>query len=282
MAQVCFQMIVFQSDGFLEPVLETLAQFAPIIVTEGPVAYYQAKGFKTSTDHTNEILAKYVPTSNIVHGVFEEKDEMMNRAIHLIPNNTSHVWMVDADECYKPEAIENTLKLLDEYDSVSFTPLTFFGGFNHTLTGFEQRFDWIRIQRWHEGARWHTHRPPRVLAPDLMPYRMKRHLASSENFYHYSYVFPKQVKSKIAYYTSRNPRGVIPNYFNKAYLNWVLGDDNTKAQIEYLYDGVHEWQPSARGDCRTVKFTGTHPEVIAKRLPEYYMRFTEELREVTR
>lgn len=288
MAQLCFQMIMFNADAFLEPVLESIIPFAPVIVTEGPVAYWQQRGYTTSTDRTNEILHSLVPENMIIHGAFQEKDEMMNAAIHLIPQGTTHVFMVDADEVWLPGTIENIISYLDDtinspmygFDSVAFTPLTFFGGFNHILTGFEQRFEWVRIQRWYEGAMWNTHRPPTVLTRDGKPMRAQHHYTSSENFYHYSYVMPQSVKSKIEYYASRNRKGTIPDYFEKVWLRWVLGNADAKRNIENEYDGVHEWLPSRRGDCRTTPFTGKHPDVIAKRLPELRRRFSEELAEI--
>lgn len=265
MANICFQMICFQADAFLAPVLEAIAPYAPVVVTEGPVAYFAAQGYHTSTDRTREILETYVPRQNIVYGQWREKDEMMNAAEHLIPPDTTHVWMVDADEVWTPESIESILAQLDKYDSVAFKPRTFFGGFEHVLTGFEMRAEWIRIQRWHRGAHWATHRPPTVNAPDGKPYRGKRHWDAPHRFNHYSYVFPSQVKSKVAYYESWGA-GVIPHWFERVYLPWVLGDDAQKRAVEQEFQGVHEWLPERRGECFTAPFMGKHPSTIQRRM----------------
>jgi hypothetical protein len=201
---------------------------------------------------------------------------MMNAAIHLIPKDTTHVWMVDSDEIWTPDSIQRTISHLDYFDSVSFKPITFFGGFERTLGGFETRFEWIRIQRWYEGARWKTHRPPTVLAPDGIPWREHgRHLESIEKFFHYSYVFPKAVKSKSGYYASRG--GNIENWFDRVWIPWVLGNDAKKQEIEQAFNGVHEWVPQNRGDAFTYPFTGQHPEEIQKILPQLKERFNKEL-----
>lgn len=279
MVKITFQMIVFNGDAFLEPVLEAIKPFGEIVVTEGPVEYYQRLGFSTSTDCTNEILKRYVPERNIVHGQWQEKNEMMRAAEALIPKGTTHVWMVDADEVWSSETLQMMLYTLEDFDSVSFRPYSFYGGFSRYLTGFEESFEWIRVQRWRPDAHWHTHRPPTVLAPDGRPYRKHRHLASTQRFYHYSYVLPEQVRSKIAYYESWGA-GVIPNYFDLIYLPWVTARSGyARRTIEEQHQGVHEWLPERRGDCFTEEFRGAHPRGIAQRLPLLQRRLEAEVRQ---
>jgi len=74
--------------------------------------------------------------------------------------------------------------------------------------------------------------------------------------------------------------GVIPNYFQEVWLQWVLGDEGERRRIELKYDGVHEWLPARRGACFPSPFEGKHPPAIAERLPELRQRFNEELTEV--
>lgn len=280
MADVIFQMCVFNGDYVLEPVLQTLRPFGRVLVCEGPVGYWQERGFKTSTDATNEILHAMLPASDIVHGQFAEKDEMMRSVEHLIPPGTSHVWMVDSDEVYPAPLVEQILRDVDELDSVEFKPHTFFGGFERVLTGFELRAKWQRIQRWHKGATWHSHRPPTVLAPDGQPYHTKRHVVfEQDKFFHYSYVFPSQVKNKVDYYASWGA-GVIPNYFERVYRPWVLGSAKTQADIENEFDGVHEWLPARRGDARTRAFDGSHPRKMEYALPHLKRRLAHEIAEM--
>ena len=270
-------MICFNADAFLEPVLESILPFGKVIVTEGPVGYWQSKGFTTSTDKTNEILQKYIPVENRLHGTWAEKNDMMQAAESLIPKDTTHVWMVDADEIYTAETIQLIAHSLDDYDSVSFIPYTCYGGFERYLTGFEQEFEWIRIQRWRPDAHWYTHRPPTVLDERGRPYRSRRHLVSREHFFHYSYVLPKQVQSKIEYYTSWGA-GVIPHYFERVYLKWMHArTGHERQQIEREFHGVHEWLPQRRTDCFTAQYMGRHPHVIRERISKYTTRMQIEL-----
>lgn len=275
MAKITFCMIVLNGDAVLRECLAALLPYGKVVVAEGPVGFFARQGIRTSTDRTNDILRELVGPENVIHSQFREKDQMMNAVNHLIPDDTTHVWMVDSDEVWRPSDIEAVIAQLDEYDSVAFKPDTFFGGFDHILTGFEQRFTWYRIQRWYPGAKWATHRPPTVLSPDGKPWRECRHWDAPYRFAHYSYVFPRSVKAKIAYYESRNH--IIPDYFQRVYLPWALGNDITRRVIEDEFDGVHEWLPAARGDCRTQPFTGTHPPAIAGSLPRLRARFEKEL-----
>ncbi len=281
--KLCWQMIVFNSDEVLELCLKSIVPYGPIMITEGPVEYFWKRGFMTSGDHTNDILRKYVPRENVLHGRWKEKDEMMNAAVHLIPEDTTHVWMVDADEIWKPEDIEHVTKLLESYDSVAFKPWSFYGGFERYMSGFEENFSWQRIQRWAPGAAWQTHRPPTVLLPEDKRLGTWRHLSETRTaemgirFYHYSYVFPEQIKRKTEYYHERDPRGTIANYFRQVYLPWALGDAATRDAIETVYQGVHDWLPARRGECFTRKFEGEHPAAIQEAMPKLQQRFEREL-----
>lgn len=285
MSQVTFQIIVFNGEHFLEPALKSLLKFGRVVAVEGPVKYWQDRGFKTSTDCTNEILHAYLPATHIAHGQFAEKDEMMNVGAAMISSDTTHVWQVDADEVWDTPTLTAILAELDAWDAVSFKPRTFYGGFERCMGGFEERFEWMRVQRWHKGAQWETHRPPTVLAPDGAPYKSKRHLHSEMTaarglrFFHYSYVYPSQVKAKTDYYTSWNA-GVIRDYFARVYKPWVLGDAKEQRTIENDYDGVHEWLPTRRGDARTYPFAGEHPRHIDHALVPLKRRLAMELAEL--
>lgn len=280
---ICFQLITFNSDYILEPVLQSILPYGPVVCVEGPVRYWQDRGYTTSTDRTNDLLATYLPAARIVRGQWAEKDEMVWAAERLIPLETDVVWSVDSDEVYPPELIERVLAELDEWDSVEFRPYSFFGGFERYMTGYEQDppCGWQRVQRWQPARHWHTHRPPTVLAPDGRPWRQHRHLGRNESerrfgrFFHYSYVFPQQLKDKTDYYHSWSQ--TLPNYFERVYLPWVRGDARQKQAIEHTFDGVHDWLPQRRGPCYTAPFNGEHPQVIQDVLPQLRARFAKEL-----
>jgi hypothetical protein len=284
--RICFQMIVHNDDYVLEEVLKSILPYGRVIVTEGPVGYYCKKGLGTSTDRTNEILQDYVGEENIVHGVFPEKDQMVNAALHLVPPETSHLWEVDADEVWKCEDIEYVLENLEvhNYDSVSFHMKSFYGGFWRVMEGFESKFEVHRIQRWFPGARWTTHRPPTILSPEGIPWRKYRHWNADQTeaeglfFYHYSYVYPSQMKKKSQYYASMG--GTIPGYFDTVYRPWILGDETARACIESEFNGVHDWLPERRGSCRTVPFVGEHPREIQLSFDRLVERLEKEVRQL--
>lgn len=287
MPRVCFQMIVYESSYVLAQCLESVLPFGPVIAAEGPVGYWRDHGPATSVDGTNEILAHYrIPT---IHGQWSEKDAMVNAGLERVPDDTEFIWVLDSDELWRPDDIQKILWLLSggHIDSMAFRAWSFYGGFSRIMGGFEENFEVHRIQRWHPGALWATHRPPTIMAPDGRPWREHRHmnawLTDRDNlrFWHYSYVFPYQMHRKARYYHDYNPAGTIPDYFERVYLPWVLaemrGDRLARQEIEDRFDGVHDWLPARRGPCRTREFY-EHPPAIAAVLPGLQEILTGELR----
>ena len=286
MAKVVFSIIVLNGEPFLESCIESLLPFGRVIAVEGPVTYWQKRGYTTSTDNTNTVLNRLLGADNVIHGIWNEKNDMLRAAERMIPDDASHIFCVDSDEIWKAEDLVKIFEILDGWDSVAFKPYSFYGGFERYMTGYEEEcppWGWQRIQRWFPGAVWKTHRPPTILSPDGDAWRDHQHLsanntaAMSVHFFHYSYCLPNQMKDKADYYAYRNPNGTIPNYFEQVYLPWVRGDDRAKKQIEHKWRGVHNELPSKRGDCFTREFKGEHPPAIAKRLPELRERFAREL-----
>ena len=95
--------------------------------------------------------------------------------------------------------------------------------------------------------------------------------------YHYSYVFPKQVKDKVGYYKKCiSKERCIDNYFENIWMLWVLNPD-LRQDIENEYLGVHEFIPSFRGECRTKLFEGEHPEAIEMTLDSLKNKFKKQL-----
>lgn len=282
--RVVFQMIVFNSDYVLPQVLESVLPYGKVIATEGPVRYWQKRGYTTSTDKTNVILNQYgIPT---LHGQWPEKDAMVNAGLERIPDDTEYLWALDADEVWPARTIEKVLELLSTgIDSMSFKPYSFYGGFERIMGGFEEDFEWHRIQRWYPGALWQTHRPPTIMALDGKPWRQHLHLDHLSTstlglrFYHYSYVFPLQMRDKADYYHDMDPTGTIPNYFERVYLPWVTGSIANKAAVEALFAGVHNWLPARRGACLTRPFF-QQPPAIESVLPELRRRWKAELDQV--
>jgi glycosyltransferase involved in cell wall biosynthesis len=290
--RVAFGMIVLNGDYVLRQCLESVYPFAnQILVAEGPVKYWQDRGLTSSTDDTNAILDTFPdPERKIIvhHGQYNEKDDQCNAYMKYLRPDNDYIWNLDSDELYKPADTELLLKTLEEgrYTSVGFKSCTFFGGFKHKLTGFEERAEFNRIQKVWPGAVWLSHRPPKILnalGATLWP---ERHLdfetlaAIGIRMYHYSYVFPKQVQKKVTYYREfLNKDGTIDHYFDRVWLPWVRGDSKRKDSIENEFDGVHEFLPSKRGSCRTEEFKGTHPAVIVRDMAQLQEKFDHQLKE---
>ena len=279
--KITFVLIVFNDDFILEPCLKSVLPYGEVVAAEGPVKFWRDKGYVYSTDRTNAILDKLdIPT---IRGRWQEKDDESNAALSLVSSDTDFVWCLDADEIWKAQDIEAVLRILETgtVDSMSFKATSFFGGFDRYMTGFEENFEVHRIQRYYPGARFTTHRPPTINAPDGTPWRHHRHMGHVKTdeigvrFYHYSYVWPSQVKGKALYYDAMG--GCIPDWYNTVYLPWVTGDSEDKHRIEQQFDGVHNWVPRRRGPCRTALFTGEHPAEIQRVLPELRARLDGEL-----
>ena len=290
--KIAFGMIVFEGDYVLKECLEQVYPFASqILIAEGPVSYWQRQGRTTSTDETNKILDEFPDPENkikIVHGQYSEKDDQCRAYMQFINDDIDYIWNLDSDEVYKTEDLIKMIEFLKEEQptSVGIRSCSFYGGFNHYLTGFElNRDNFLRVFKYTKGSTWLTHRPPTIQYPDDLNI-VKKHIDSETLYnktgiqmYHYSYVFPVQVYTKVNYYkdsVSRN--NCIDNYFNEIYLPWVIGDDNTKKDIETKFIGVHEFKPHVRGECYTSEFTFGHPEAIIKNMDSLKNKFNIQLK----
>jgi len=275
--KLTFTMIVFNGEYVLRQLLESIYPFAhKIIIVDGVVEYWAKQGFTGSVDNTVKIIKEFPDPDNkiILHEkiVRKEKTELCQVYMQDVPEDTDYIWAIDSDEIYKPEHIELVDNILERQrpESISFSSNTFFGGFAHVLTGYERKFPFKRIMKYKPGATYIEHRPPLLSSEDknglhIPPSKM---LKKGIEIYHYSYVFPKQVKDKISYYKACiSKENCINNYFEKIWLQWVL-NPNIRYALEFKYNGIHEFIPSFRGECKTELFRNTHPASIKKSLPE--------------
>ena len=80
--KIAVGMIVFEGDYVLKQCLEQLYPHVDqILISEGPVTFWQQRGKTTSEDSTNEILSNFPDPENklkVVHGQFKEKDDQSN------------------------------------------------------------------------------------------------------------------------------------------------------------------------------------------------------------
>lgn len=284
--KICIVTIVFNGSFVLKQALDQIyPHVGQILVVEGPVSYWQSKGFTTSNDGTNEILESYLDPENkmtVFHGQFAEKTEQANFCMGAVRDDIDYILCMDSDECYKTADIIKLKEFLEEVqpDSMAIRSCTFFGGFNHYLTGFEQLpNNFRRVFKYEKGAYWFDHRPPRLTCEAKFPLHIdgdQLFEATGLQFFHYSYCSPKGVYEKMLYYAeSVNPRNIIADYFQDVWIDWVIGNEYTKQDIENQHFGVHEFKN--RPDCYTELFKGTHPEAIQRDLPELQAEFDRQL-----
>ena len=293
--KIAFGMIVFEGDYVLESCLESVYPYATqILISEGPVGFWQHKGRTTSLDKTNEILKNFPDPENkitVVHGQFAEKDEQCNAYMKHINDDIDYVWNLDSDEVYKQKDIETIISLLEknQYTSVSIRSASFFGGFDRVMSGFEEmKNNFMRIFRVCSGATWLTHRPPTIKYPISYNGPLNKHLDSEELYfkhgiqmYHYSYTFPLQVKNKLEYYKAKvSKERCVDDYYENVYVPWVNGDLSNKFDIEMSNGGVHEFKKETRIPCYTKKFIDGHPSSIEKRFEMLNERLVKEINEL--
>lgn len=289
--KISFGMIVFNGDYVLKENLESIYPFAhEIVISEGPVAHYQKQGFKESTDDTLNIIKNFPDPDRkikLIQGPWSNKDSMCHA--FLKPMTGDYVWHVDSDEIYKPEDMQKVIEYLeknkDSCYSMSFKLCSFYGGFKRQISGFEETFEVHRIKKIIPGkSRWLTHRPPTMIWPPTgKKCREMGHVNHNVTdkwgirIFHYSFVFPTQVKAKTKYYYDRSPKGIISNYWDRLFVPWMRAKtDQEKHQVELPTRGVHVWLPNRRGEAFTKNFAGKHPEAVEKSIPKLEQRILDE------
>jgi hypothetical protein len=124
---------------------------------------------------------------------------------------------VDIDEFYKPDDIRAIMAMLIKdttISAVSFDQIQFWGGFSSYFDSWRLRGGmntFHRLFRWGPGYTYETHRPPTVLSPDGIDTRKIHWVSGAETarrgirLYHYSFIFPQEVRRKSEYYARTFP-----------------------------------------------------------------------------
>lgn len=288
--KITFACIVFNGEYVLKQLIESIYPFAhKIIFVDGVVEYWNKQGFNGSVDNTVNIIKSFPDPLNkiILHEkiVRKEKTELCQVYMPDVPIDTDYLWCIDSDEIFKNNDIEKTIEMLKirKPHSVGFRSNTFFGGFEYILGGFEYAHNFKRLLKYEPNCYYVEHRPP-ILSTEKVSNPI--HISGIEmatsygvEMYHYSYVFAKQVKDKIQYYKNAvSLHNCMDNYFEKIWLQWVLYPEK-RNEIENRYNGVHEFIPSYRGECKTMKFNGTHPIPINNSMDELKAMFDNQIKE---
>ncbi|MQC26252.1 MAG: glycosyltransferase family 2 protein [Chloroflexi bacterium] len=229
MTRVTFGIIALNAQPFLEYNLKALYPFAhQIIVVEGAAraAASLAKPdghskddtltviqeFQKQHDPENKVLLVAAKDEGYTDGFWPEKDEMSQAYARRATGDW--LWQVDSDEFYLDADKQTVLQLLaerPELGGISFPFHEFWGSFDAITTGkwYLQEFTEVRrIFRWGPGHTYTTHRPPTVLDERGRDRYESAWLSGKELrrrgifMYHYSYVFPKQARQKVGYYSN--------------------------------------------------------------------------------
>ncbi len=273
--RVSFGIIVFNGEPFTRYCLRSLYPFAhEIIVVEGacPGAAAIATKDGHSTDGTLGTLYQFQAEEDPLHkvqivtrdGFWSEKDEQSQAYAQRATGD--YLWQVDIDEFYRHEDMTKVLCLLGKDPSisaVSFRQITFWGGFDYTCDGWylmrgASEFD--RLFRWGPGYRYVTHRASNHMGPTVhdplgRDHRSLQWVSSAETersgirLYHYSLLFPAEVRSKAEYY--RN----APHSHRHEIHQWMC-DSFFSLRKPYRVHNVWEYPSWLE------RFDGQHPEQI--------------------
>lgn len=222
--RITFGIIVLNGEPFTRYCLRTLYPFAhQIIVVEGAVRSAEtiATADGHSRDSTLETLYRFQreedPEKKVEiisrPGFWPEKDELSQAYAEKATGD--YLWQVDVDEFYRAEDVRKVMEWIEKDPSItaiSFPQKSFWGGFDYTCDGpyLHQGFcehGIHRVFRWGPGYRYLSHRPV-TIEDDRGRNLHSLHWIRGEvmerlgiYMYHYSLVFPRQVREKCEYYS---------------------------------------------------------------------------------
>lgn len=222
--RITFGIIVLNGEPFTRYCLRALYPYAhQIVVVEGAVkgAASIATPAGHSRDGTLEELWRFKreedPQDKLVivvnEGFWPEKDEMCRA--YLTHASGDYLWHVDIDEFYLPRDMDFILSMLrDEPDigQVSFMHYAFWGRPEiqavSTYIMRPQGGEFPRLFRIGPGYGIPTHRPMTVYDDNGIDVRLTKWIRGQQlqtlgiMLYHYTLLFPQQVRDKIAYYST--------------------------------------------------------------------------------
>jgi hypothetical protein len=277
--KITFGIIVLNGEPFVRYCLRSIYPFAyEIIVVEG--GHEDAKSVCTpdghSIDSTLESLSKFKSEEDIENklkiitkdGFWQKKDELGNdrtpqcRAYSEIAKG-DYIWQIDIDEFYKEEdmlTIVTMLKNDPSITAVTFPFTNFWGDIKYKIEGwkFLRGANYChRIFKWNADYKYVTHEPPTIFNEKGIDLREinwingKKLKRQGIIMYHYSHLFPWQVKQKTMIYKDEKPEDCSD------ILEWA---ENNYFKITNPFNiERHYWFPSW-----LKYYNGTHPrQVIA-------------------
>jgi len=279
--KISFGIIVLNGEPFTKYCLRSLYPFAyEIIVVEGAcrgaesISTYDGHSIDGTLDALFQFKHREDPENKLrivtKDGFWSEKDEQ-SRAYASIATG-DYLWQVDIDEFYKAKDIITILDMLNkdpDICAVSFKQLTFWGSFEYLVDSWYLKRGaeiYHRLFKWGRGYTYITHRPPTVLNEKGQNLRELKYisgydLAKEDIFlYHYSLVFPKQVKDKCQYYANARwaKRTKAVKWFDANFMH---------LSNPYRVHNVYQY-PSW-----LFRFKGSHPEQIKELIKDIQQGF---------
>lgn len=226
--KITFGIIVLNGEPFVRYCLRSLYPFAyEIIVVEG--GHEDAKAVCTpdghSIDSTLETLYEFKknedPENKLTivtrDGFWPKKDELGNdrtpqSRAYAERAKGEYLWQIDIDEFYKAEDILKVLQMLKKNPSVTavtFPAIDFWGDINYRIEGWKflrGHSKCHRLFKWGNGYKYLTHEPPTIVDEkgndlrDLKWVKSNKLKKKGIFMYHYSHLFPWQVRQKILVY----------------------------------------------------------------------------------
>ena len=275
--KITFGIIVLNGEPFTRYCLRSIYAFAyEIIVVEG--GHEDAKSVCTpdghSTDGTLETLYKFKeeedPLNKLTivtrNGFWPKRDELGR---HRTPQSRAYaeratgdyLWQIDIDEFYREEDMISILKMLKNNPSitaVTFPTVNFWGDIIYKIDGWNLKRGAVyfhRLFKWGNGYKYVTHEPPTVAnekGVDLRKINWIKGKKLSRNgifMYHYSHLFPWQVRQKTMVYKDEKPDSCSD------ILKWA--DNNYFKLTNPFRIERHYWLPSW-----LEYFRGNHPSEI--------------------
>ncbi|MGH9856239.1 MAG: glycosyltransferase family 2 protein, partial [Acidobacteriota bacterium] len=270
--KITFGIIVLNGEPFTRYCLRSIYPYAhQIIVVEGasPGAAQIATPDGHSTDGTLEILHRFKKEEDPGNkmqiitrdGFWSEKDEQSEAYAKAATGD--FLWQIDIDEFYKDEDIGFIMDMLKndpEITMISFPSITFWGGFDYVANSWYLKNGGQichRLFQWKPGYKYVTHRPATVTNLQGQDLRSLKWVGPNELepkeiiVFHYSLVFPKQVREKALYYSNapwvRYAQGVV---------QWAENNFLNPVSRPYQVHNVH-MHPSW-----IERFHGSHPKQI--------------------
>jgi hypothetical protein len=226
--RITFGIIVLNGEPFTRYNLRSLYPWAhQIIVVEGACSAAAAVATPDghSTDCTLEVLRRFrreedpdnkltiltAETEGHPNGFWPGEKHEMSQA-YAKRATGDYLWQVDVDEFYRERDFPGVFECLGQgYTHVTFPMRSFWGGIDYIENGkyfiLNRADEFRRLFRWGPGFGYKTHRPATVVDSQgaevsrLRPLEAGKLRKRGIYLYHYSMLFPKQVKEKCEYYS---------------------------------------------------------------------------------